>query len=119
MENLTNESFKEKVFDYENISNNEIGLKSDKPVVVDFYADWCNPCKMVSPILEELSEEYENKIEFYKVNTEEQQELSSVFGIKSIPTIIFIPLDSQPQVLMGALPKDKFKEVISELFNIK
>ena len=112
MENLTAESFKEKVFDY--TQNNEWSFKGQKPAIIDFYADWCNPCKMVAPILEELSTEYEG-IDFYKVNTEEQNELAAVFGIQSIPSILFIPLNGYPQMALGALPKETFKLAIAQV----
>ena len=112
MENLTTETFKEKVFDY--TQNQEWSFNGTKPAVIDFYADWCQPCKTIAPILEELDKEYEN-IDFYKVNTEEQQELSMTFGIKSIPSILLIPVDGLPQMVMGALPKDIFKKAIGEV----
>lgn len=116
MENLTIETFKEKVFDFE--KNTEWTFVGSKPAVIDFYADWCNPCKMVAPILEELSTEYPN-IDFYKVNTEEQNELAAEFGIRSIPSIFFIPLIGLPQMAMGALPKDTFKKAFKEVLGVE
>ena len=83
MEHLTKESFKNKVFDFE--SNQEWSFAGDKPCIIDFYADWCNPCKVVAPILENLAEEYEGKVDIYKVDTEKEQELASMFNIRSIP----------------------------------
>jgi thioredoxin 1 len=115
MENLTVETFKEKVFDY--TQNEEWAFKGDKPVIIDFYADWCAPCKTLAPILEELNAEYED-MEVYKINTEEQQELAAVFGIQSIPTLLFVPLEGQPQMAMGALPKDVFKKAIKEVLGL-
>lgn len=115
MENLTAETFKEKVFDYTN--NTEWSYVGDKPAIIDFYADWCNPCKMVAPILEELDAEYEG-IEVYKINTEEQQELAAVFGIQSIPSLLFVPTEGQPQMAMGALPKEVFKKAIKEVLGV-
>jgi len=112
MENLTVETFKEKVFDY--TDGGEWKFKGTKPAIIDFYADWCQPCKMVAPILEELDGEYPD-IDIYKINTEEQQELAGVFGIQSIPSILFVPLGSQPQMAMGALPKETFKQAIAEI----
>lgn len=112
MENLTAETFKEKVFDY--TQNEEWSFNGTKPAVIDFYADWCQPCKTIAPILEELSQEYEN-IDFYKIDTEKEQELAMTFGIKSIPSILLIPVDGQPQLVMGALPKDIFKKAIGEV----
>jgi len=112
MENLTTETFKEKVFDY--TQKEEWSFKGAKPAVIDFYADWCQPCKTIAPILEELDGEYEG-VDFYKVNTEEQQELASSFGIRSIPSILLIPVTGQPQMVQGALPKDIFKRAIGEV----
>ena len=112
-EHLTVETFKEKVFDYE-ANPDEWVFEGDQPCIVDFYADWCKPCKLIAPILEELAEEYDGQIKIYKVNTEEQRELSRVFGIRSIPTVLFIPMEGKPQMTQGALPKETFKQVIDE-----
>jgi thioredoxin 1 len=110
---LTTTDFKEKVFNYE--TEKEWKYEGTLPAIVDFYADWCQPCKMVAPVLEDLAREYAGKIMVYKVNTEEEQELASVFGIQSIPTLLFIPREGQPQAAMGALPKQTFKKVIKDL----
>lgn len=110
MENLTKETFIEKVFDFE--SEKEWKFKGDKPAIIDFYADWCGPCKMVAPILEELSKEYAGKVDIYKIDTEEQHELSSAFGIRSIPSILFIPLEGHPEMASGALPKSSLESAI-------
>jgi thioredoxin len=108
---LTTKDFKEKVFNYETEKDWKYeGL----PAIVDFYADWCGPCKMVAPILEELSKEYENRLVIYKVNTDREQELSAVFGIQSIPTMLFIGADGEPMMQPGALPKHVLKQVIEE-----
>ncbi|MFO7731973.1 MAG: thioredoxin [Spirochaetia bacterium] len=111
-EHLTKETFLEKVFDFEN--KKEWEFQGDLPAVIDFYADWCGPCKMVAPIVEELSEEYEGKVNFYKIDTEDQQELAAAFGIQSIPSILFIPLEGKPQMAAGALPKETFKQVLDD-----
>jgi thioredoxin 1 len=116
LEHLTKESFKEKVFNFE--TNKEWKFEGKVPAIIDFYANWCGPCKMVAPILEELQTEYGDKLNIFKVNTEEQQELSGMFGIQSIPSILFIPLDGQPQMAMGALPKDTFKSAIQDVLKV-
>ncbi len=110
---LTAADFKEKVFNYE--VNKEWKYEGTLPAIVDFYADWCQPCKMVAPILEDLASEYAGKIMIYKVNTEEEQELASVFGIQSIPTLLFIPKEGKPQAAMGALPKQTFEKAIKDV----
>lgn len=109
---LTTNDFKEKVFDYE--AEKEWKYKGALPAVIDFYADWCGPCKMVAPVLEELSKEYEGKLIIYKVDTEKEMELAAVFGIQSIPTFLFIPAEGQPLMQPGAFPKKVFKQVIGE-----
>lgn len=116
MEHLTKEAFIEKIFDYEN--EKEWKFKGDKPVIIDFYADWCQPCKIVAPILEDLSKEYNGKIDIYKIDTEDQYELAGAFGIRSIPSILFIPMNNQPQMVMGALPKPAFEEAIKDVLEI-
>lgn len=116
LEHLTNETFKQKIFNYE--TNKEWKFEGSTPAIIDFYADWCAPCKVVAPILEELKEEYGDKLDIFKVNTEEQRELSSVFGIQSIPSLLFIPREGQPQMAMGALPKETFKQAISEVLSV-
>jgi len=113
---LTTEQFKSDVFDF--TTEKEWKFKGDLPAIIDFYADWCGPCKMVAPILEDLSEEYKDKIVIYKVDTEVEQELSAAFQIRSIPSMLFIPMDKQPMMQAGALPKENLIEVIEkELVN--
>jgi thioredoxin len=109
---ITTQDFKEKIFDYE--KEQEWKNKGRRPAIVDFYADWCGPCKMVAPILEELSREYEGRLVIYKVDTEKEMELASVFGIRSIPTFLFIPVDGDPMMQPGAFPKKVFQQVIEE-----
>ncbi len=113
MKHLTKQTFLEKVFNYE--ENKEWKFEGDKPALIDFYADWCAPCKMIAPILEELSKEYEGKVDIYKINTEEEIELSGAFGIRSIPSLLFIPKEGQPQMAQGALGKDELKKVIEDV----
>jgi thioredoxin 1 len=115
-EHLTVDTFKEKVFNFE--ENKEWKFEGEKPCLIDFYADWCGPCKMVAPVLEELSEEYDGKLDIYKVNTEEQKELSAVFGIQSIPSLLFVPKDGQPQMAMGALPKDTLEKAFKDVLKV-
>ena len=112
--NLTKAEFLTKVANYEE-SPEKWEYLGDKPCLIDFYADWCGPCKVVAPILEELADEYESEIYIYKVDTEAEQELAGAFGIRSIPTFLFCPMGEQPQMAQGALPKDAFKQAIDEV----
>ena len=113
MEHLTKESFKEKVFNFE--TEKEWKFNGALPCIIDFYADWCGPCKMVAPVLEELSKEYAGKIDVYKVDTEAEQDLAMAFGIQSIPSILFCPKEGKPQMSMGAMPKQQFIQAINDL----
>ena len=117
MEHLTNASFKEKVFNYE--TNKDWKFEGDLPAIIDFYADWCGPCKMVAPVLEELAKEYDGKLNIYKVDTEAERELSGAFGVQSIPSILFIPKDGQPQMSAGALPKESFVQAIADVLKVE
>ena len=117
LEHLTMETFKEKVFNFE--TNKEWKYEGSKPCMIDFYANWCGPCKMVAPILEELQKEYGDSIVIYKVNTEDQQELAGMFGIQSIPSLLFVPQEGQPQMAMGALPKQTFEKAIADVLKVK
>ncbi len=111
-ENLTKEMFLTKVFNYE--VNNEWKFEGDIPAVIDFWAPWCGPCRVVGPIIDELSVEYAGKVNFYKINTDEEQELSSAFGIRSTPSLLFIPKTGQPKMAVGALPKEGMKQAIEK-----
>lgn len=113
LEHLTKETFFEKVFNFE--ANKDWKFEGDLPCIIDFYADWCGPCKMVAPVLEELQKEYNGKINIYKVDTEDQQELSAAFGIRSIPSMLFCPKEGQPQMAVGALPKDSLIKAIDDV----
>jgi len=115
-EHLKKEDFKTKVYDFE--TNNEWKFEGELPCIIDFYADWCSPCKMVAPILEEISEEYKGKLNVYKINTEQEQELASVFGIRSIPSILFVPKSGNPQMAVGALPKANMENAIREVLGV-
>jgi thioredoxin len=110
---LTKESFLDKVFNFE--KNKEWKFEGNIPCIIDFYADWCGPCKAVAPVLEELSNEYEGKINIYKVDTEVEQELAAAFGIRSIPSMLFVPKEGEPQMAQGALPKHQFEQIIGDV----
>ena len=109
---LTAEKFKSEIFDY--TTEKEWKFKGNVPAIIDFYADWCGPCKMVAPVLEELSDEYKDQLTIYKVDTEKEMELSSIFGIRSIPSILFIPMEGRPMMQAGAFPKSVFKSIIDK-----
>jgi len=111
---LTKEEFLSKVANYEK-SPEEWKYLGDKPAVIDFYASWCGPCKMIAPLLEELAAEYGDQIYVYKINTEEEQELAAAFGIRSIPTLLFVPMNGEPQMAQGAMPKASLKEAIEKV----
>jgi len=113
IEHLTKQAFLDKVFNFE--MNKDWKFEGDLPCLIDFYADWCGPCKMVAPILEELSIEYSGKINIYKIDTEAEQELASAFGIRSIPSMLFCPKEGSPQMSVGALPKDSMKQAIQDV----
>ncbi len=108
---MTKQTFLEKVFDYEH--NKEWNFAGELPAVVDFWAPWCGPSRGVGPVIEELSTEYDGKVNFFKVNTDEEQELAGVFGIRSIPSLLFIPKEGRPQMAVGALPKEQMKDIIN------
>ena len=115
-EELTKDSFLEKVFNFE--ENKDWKYEGELPAIVDFWAEWCGPCKTVAPVLEELAKDYKGKINVYKVNTENEQELAGAFGIRSIPSLLFIPIGDQPQMAAGALPKDAFVKIIDEVLKV-
>ncbi len=111
-EDLTKETFLTKVFDYE--KNKDWKFEGELPCLIDFWAPWCGPCRMVAPVMEELSKEFAGKVNFYKINTDVEQELGSAFGIRSIPSLLFVPKDGQPKMAVGALPKEALKKAIEE-----
>lgn len=113
-QHLTKAQFLQQVYDYEK-NPSAWKYEGDKPCIVDFYATWCGPCKAIAPILEELAAEYAGQIYIYKVDTEKERELSSAFGIRSIPTLLFCPMGGQPQMAQGALPKETLKKAIEEV----
>jgi thioredoxin len=111
---LTKADFLTKVANFE-ANPSEWKYLGDKPAIIDFYADWCAPCRAVAPVLEELAEEYADQIVIYKVDTEAEQELSALFGIRSIPSLLFVPMEGKPQMAQGALPKASFVEAIDNV----
>jgi thioredoxin len=113
LEHLTPQTFKKKVMDYEK-NQHEWVFEGDKPAIVDFYASWCRPCRMIAPIMEELADEYKGQIDIYKVDTDAQHELATVFGIQSLPTVLFIPMQGKPSMQKGAMDKESYKKIIDE-----
>lgn len=114
---LTEQTFKELVFNYD--KNKEWKYEGDKPAIIDFYADWCAPCRQLSPIVEELAKEYSGKIVVYKVDTEKEKKLAQSIGISALPTLLFIPVKGKPQVSMGALPKTTLVKAINDVLLVK
>jgi len=114
---LNKQDFLDKVFNFE--KNKEWKFEGNVPCIIDFYADWCQPCKTLAPILEELSDEYGDKINIYKVDTEAERELSAAFGIRSIPSMLFCPAEGEPQMASGALPKQSLEEVIKDVLKVE
>lgn len=106
--------FLERVFNYEKNPDTWV-YEGNKPAIIDFYADWCGPCKKIAPIMAQLAEEYKDQIVIYKVDTDKERELAQLFQIRSIPSILFIPAKGQPQMTMGALPKAEFEKMIKEV----
>ena len=114
VQHLTKADFLKKVANYETTPN-EWKYLGDKPAIIDFYASWCGPCRSIAPVLEELAQEYKGQIVIYKVDTEQEQELAAAFGIRSIPSLLFVPMDGQPQMAQGAMPKDAFVQAINDV----
>jgi len=117
VQNITKQDFLEKVFNFE--KSKEWEFTGEIPAIIDFYADWCGPCKALAPMLDELSKEYEGKINIYKVDTEAEQELAGAFGIRSIPSLLFCPKGEEPQMAQGALPKPQFEELIKNILKVE
>lgn len=111
---LTKADFLTKVANFE-ANPSQWKYLGDKPALIDFYADWCGPCKAIAPVLEELATEYGDRVYIYKINTETEPELAAAFGIRSIPSLLFVPMNGQPQMAAGALPKQQLKEAIDNL----
>jgi thioredoxin 1 len=115
-EHLTKDTFLQKVFNYK--KNKEWKFEGEIPAVVDFWAPWCGPCRMVGPIIDELSTEYAGKVNFYKINVDNEQELAALFGIRSIPSMLFIPKEGKPKMSVGALPKEGLVEAITKELDV-
>ena len=111
---LTTSDFRKKIMDYE-AHPYEWVFAGSRPAVIDFYTTWCGPCKMMAPVVESLAEKYAGKIDFYKVDIDQEPELASVFGIRSIPTFLFIPKEGNPTMQMGAMQKEDFEEIIGKV----
>lgn len=116
LEHLTFETFKTKIFDFE--THKDWKFEGNTPCLIDFYADWCGPCKMIAPVLEQLQKEYGANLNIYKVNTEDERELAAMFGIQSIPSLLFVPIDGKPQMAMGALSKETFEQAFKEVLGV-
>lgn len=118
MEKMTIETFKTKIFDFEN--NEEWKYLGKNPCILTFSAlGWCQPCKQLHPVLENLSTEYNGKVDIFEIDIDEEHELTEMFHIKSVPTLLFVPMEGQPQMLVGGIGKDKFKNIISEVFKVE
>lgn len=113
--NLTKGGFLRRVMDYENNPISDWRFLGNKPAIIDFYASWCGPCRMLLPIIEELSNEYEGRVDVYKVNVNEEEELANLFSVRSVPTLVFIPMGERPQITQGTLPKQKLKDIIDNV----
>jgi thioredoxin len=113
VEYLTYDTFLEKVWNFEKNPDKWV-YEGDVPCVIDFYADWCKPCKMVAPIMDELAIKYDGKLKVYKINVDKEQKLASIFGVRSIPAVLFTPMEGKPMMQAGALPKEEYIRIINE-----
>ena len=113
VKHLTYNQFIKQIWDFEK-DPNTFNYKGKLPAIIDFYADWCGPCRRVAPIMEKLAEEYDGKLLVYKVNTDQERGLASAFQVKSIPMVLFIPMEGQPMMQVGALPEEGYRQVVEE-----
>jgi thioredoxin 1 len=117
VKHLTLDEFKKNIFNFE--ENKDWKFEGQRPALIDFYADWCGPCKAIAPVLEELASEYGDKIDIYKVNTEKEMDLAGMFGIRSIPSLLFIPQTEQPQMVNGAISKGDFEKIFADVLGVQ
>ena len=117
MEVLNKATFKQKIFNFED--NKEWGFLGSKPAIIDFYADWCGPCRALAPVLERVSQKYAGKVDIYKVDTERDPELAGMFGVRGIPALLFIPQKGSPTMSAGFMPEEGFEKAIEQIFKIK
>jgi thioredoxin 1 len=116
-ENLTESAFKQKVYDFD--KNKVWKYAGNTPAIIDFYADWCAPCRQVAPVLEQLASEYGTKIKIYKVNTDNNPRVANAFKIRGIPAFLFIPASGEPKMMVGAMPKADFEKEINNFLKVK
>lgn len=116
MEVLTIDTFKEKIFDFS--EHKQWTFKGEKPAVIDFYADWCGPCHQLNPILDDTEALFKDQVNFFKINTENSPELAALFEVRSIPSLLFIPMGEEPAMASGVIPRDKLEQAIREIFNL-
>lgn len=112
-EYLTYNTFLEKVWDFEKNPEEWI-YEGDVPCVIDFYADWCKPCRLVAPIMDDLAKEYDGKVKIYKIDVDKEKKLAQVFQVRSIPSVLFSPKEGRPMMQAGALPKDQYVKIIED-----